>query len=142
MLQTLHELSSQGSLFFQHPFFKLKAVMQIESDQKISAIQAQRGFQLFDHLVGWRGAPLKCRSNGGANYSCTITLAGWTGATWSGNMTVNTGGYVCHNGATGPAVAPASNLASSGVFTFTNQSVNVSPVTQNFSLGKVSTDCP
>jgi hypothetical protein len=81
-------------------------------------------------------------SNGGANYSCTITLAGWTGATWSGNMTVNTGGYVCHNGATGPAVAPASNLASSGVFTFTNHSVNVSPVTQNFSLGKVSTDCP
>ena len=81
-------------------------------------------------------------NNFGDSYQCTVVLAGWTGSTWDGTMTVTTDGVVCTNGASGAGIPPSGNPAGSGTFTFTNQSVDIATVTQSFKLRNVATACP
>jgi Tfp pilus assembly protein PilV len=72
------------------------------------------------------------------SYTCSINLVGWTGATWSANMTVSHNGYMCATGASGPATV----TAESDTIAFSGQSVAGTAVTQDFTLGQTSDDCP
>lgn len=84
--------------------------------------------------------------SGQYEYTCSVTLAGFTGSSWSGSMTVNTSGFVCANGVSGTAsplpAAPSSNTSASYTFSFTNQSLNITSPTLDFKLGATSGDCP
>jgi Tfp pilus assembly protein PilV len=72
-------------------------------------------------------------------YTCTMSLQGWAGAAWSGNMTVTqSGGTMCASGASGPGTV----TAGSNVISFTDQSVTNITVSQSFTLAVVSGSCP
>lgn len=85
-------------------------------------------------------------ANNENSYTCTLTLPGFTGTSWSSDMIITTDGYVCASGVSGTAsplpAAPSTNTASTWTFAFSGQSANVTSSTLNFRLGKISSNCP
>lgn len=75
---------------------------------------------------------------GNYDYQCVLNLPGFTSQYWGATLTLETSGYLCSNGANGPGVVSA---GANGVVSFTNQPLNVSPVTQNVQVRTALSNC-